>query len=353
MKAKFYLIAAAACAALAACSKNEVAPVDVDQEITYQTIETKAASGFNTSHAFQSWAYFLDNGKDWFHNSNESSYYIKDSKIVWDGTSAWKNSTYNYYWPKQGSLTFFAWSDDTYSPAVASPATVDCNKTDGIKFSNFNVATDRNKDLLVAKIAADKSANDGTGHSFGGNTWTTGVPTEFYHVLSNLVFTAKTYTDYNNVTFKVNSIELTGVNTIGTYTQGVDASRNPTHVNYWTSPASPDNLKVYTPDTPVAVNSTVATLNPKDGTDYWIVLPQEIPASAKLVLKYQYTISDGEGGANFNKEFTEEIALSTIYTANWKSGKKYTLGITFKLDEILWDPTVEDWDDGTTTGITL
>ena len=43
MKAKFYLIAAAACAALAACSKNEVAPVDVDQQITYQTIETKAA----------------------------------------------------------------------------------------------------------------------------------------------------------------------------------------------------------------------------------------------------------------------------------------------------------------------
>ena len=28
---------------------------------------------------------------------------------------------------------------------------------------------------------------------------------------------------------------------------------------------------------------------------------------------------------------------------SWLMGKKYTVTLTFKLDEILWDPAVEDW----------
>ena len=32
---------------------------------------------------------------------------------------------------------------------------------------------------------------------------------------------------------------------------------------------------------------------------------------------------------------------------SWLMGKKYTVTLTFKLDEILWDPAVEDWTTGT------
>ena len=62
---KNLFIAAAACVALAACTKNEVKPVEVEQEITYQTIDTKAASSFSTSNAFYSWAYLLASDKTW------------------------------------------------------------------------------------------------------------------------------------------------------------------------------------------------------------------------------------------------------------------------------------------------
>ena len=55
----YLFIAAAACVALAACTKNEVKPVEVEQEITYQTVETKTASAFSSSNKFVSYAYFL------------------------------------------------------------------------------------------------------------------------------------------------------------------------------------------------------------------------------------------------------------------------------------------------------
>ncbi|MGN0195054.1 MAG: hypothetical protein ACI4AE_01190 [Candidatus Cryptobacteroides sp.] len=350
MKAKFYLIAAAACAALAACSKNEVAPVDVDQEITFQTIETKAAVGFNTDHAFYSWAYFLEEGMDWANNASDAIGYIDKSVITWDGTSCWKNSSTTYYWPKQGSLTFFAWSDDTNAPSVA-PATVSCSKSTGIKFTDYDITTVKNKDLLVAKIANDKRANDTDGgHNYNTNTWATGVNTEFYHVLSNLVFTAQTSDTYSGVTFKVNSIEIQGVNTKGTYSQGISSSNLPTSVNYWTDLSDVENLPVYSPVTPIVLTSSPVTLAPKDGTDYYIVLPQDLPDDAKIVIKYQYKTNYG---IEFDKVFTEEKTLNTIYNQEWVSGKKYTVNITFTLDEILWDPSVEEWENGSTQSITL
>ena len=49
---KSLLIAGLACVALAACTKNEVVSVAPDQEITFQTIETKAASSFKQTNIF-------------------------------------------------------------------------------------------------------------------------------------------------------------------------------------------------------------------------------------------------------------------------------------------------------------
>lgn len=347
---KSLIIAGLACVALAACTKNEVVSVAPDQEITFQTIETKAASGFNTNHAFQSYAFFLQS-EDWSTtNASSSTEYIHDAKITWN-TNCWKDASTVHYWPKQGKLTFFAWSDDTGAPSVAGPA-VTCKKTEGVKVSDFDITAtaNRNKDLLVAKIAANKIANDSDGgHTYGTNTWTSGVNTEFYHILSNLVFTAKTDADYSGVTFKVNSIEIQGVNTKGTYTQGVDPSKQPTDVNFWTDLSEKKNIMVYKPSATVPVTYSGATLNP-EASDYSIVLPQVLPGDAKIVIKYQYTTNYG---AEFDKEFTEEKLLSAVYTDNWKSGKKYTLNITFTLNEILWDPSVEEWATGTTQGITL
>ena len=55
--------------------------MEVDQEITYQTIDTKAASLFDTGSAFYSWAYLLAEGSNWDANYASSKPYITNSLI--------------------------------------------------------------------------------------------------------------------------------------------------------------------------------------------------------------------------------------------------------------------------------
>ena len=156
MKKIFFVVALLV--VVASCTKNEVIPQnDGNNEITYLTAPlTKATSSFGTSNKFYSYAYLLTSGKNWASNSATSSLYIDEAEISYQ-TNQWKAAT-SYYWPKDAnsSLTFFAWADGTPDPAPAMGA---CSNTTGIVFADYNVAVSKNKDLMVAKIAADQTAN--------------------------------------------------------------------------------------------------------------------------------------------------------------------------------------------------
>ena len=335
---KYLLFATAACAALAACTKNEVKPVEVDQEITYQTINTKAASAFSTDHKFYSWAYILASDLNWADNSAASSQYITNSLIEYVSSSnAWKNSTTSYYWPKKAKLTFFAWSDATNDPKVTSPATVACSNDGGIKFDNFNTSVDKNKDLLVSKIAADQKSNTTT---YEG--WAAGVPTVFSHVLSALVVKAKTDVTYSDITFKVKSIDFTNVYSTGDYTQGHDASAKPTESS-WSNLSSATSFDIYSPASesdPVTYEGI--ELDPV-GEDVRIFMPQTFSDTTPRA-SITYTVTYGTSGVI--DEVTVEKDLKSIFTSNWQPGYKYTLTITLGLNQILWAPDVEPWSTG-------
>ena len=382
MKAKFYLIAAAACAALAACSKNEVAPVDVDQEITYQTIETKSAVGFNKTNVFKSYAYFLESGKSWDDDySTSASEYIKDANIgyIASPTNAWKNVEYNgtnwipaktYYWPKQGSLTFFAWSmNDDKVPAITG-ATVSSPANKGITVTGYDITQNRNRDFLVAEIAKDKTKNE-TQHESevpegtpGGTPWAKGVPTVFKHALSSLAFTVQTVDgegnakDYSTegVTFKVKSIKLTGIETTANYSQdwqnGSAASKHT-----WTPTGTGSPIPVFTNDSGQEVTETAKPLLVAEASDYTIVIPQTFSTEALEIvytITTNYTGSDVTETVEYSTAKSNAINLKTkIYTQDWKPGYLYTVAIKFNLDEILWDPSVVEWENGTTLPITL
>lgn len=334
---KYIMFAAVASVALASCTKNEVKPVEVDQEITYQTINTKAASAFSTDHKFYSWAYLLASGNTWNNDASSSSSYIENSLIEYSTTAnAWKNASRSYYWPKKASLTFFAWSDATNSPSVSSPATVDCSKDGGIKFDNFNTSVDKNKDLLVSKIAADQTYNSST------TSWSAGVPTVFYHVLSAMELTAKTNVDYGTTKFKVKSVVFNGVLCKGTYTQGVDATKTPIQSD-WNTVTDKSTFDVYSPTSPSSELSTSPTTLDAQANDVRIFMPQTLPNDAKVAVSYQVTY----GSTGITDEVTIDKDLKSIFTEGWKPGYKYTLNIVIGLDEVLWDPDIQPWENGT------
>ena len=335
---KYLLFATAVCAALAACTKNEVKPVELDQEITYQTINTKAASAFSTSHKFYSWAYLLASEQNWADNYAASSQYITNSLIEYvSGSTAWKNASTSYYWPKKAKLTFFAWSDATDAPSVTSPATVACSNDGGIKFDNFNTSVDKNKDLLVSKIAADHKSN-----TSAHDSWAQGVPVVFYHVLSDMNVTAATKIDYGATKFRVKSVVFKNVLCKGTYTQGVDATKTPIESS-WATVSDKSTFDVYSPDSPSSELSTTAiTLAAQDG-DVSIYMPQTLPDDAKVAVSYQVTY----GSTGITDDVTIEKDLKNIFTEGWKPGYKYTLNIVIGLDEVLWDPDIQPWENGT------
>lgn len=337
----FYI--AAACAALASCVKNEVRVNSPDQEITFQTVSTKAGAAFNKGNHFISYAYFLEKDKHWdtANLSTDAKAYIDNADIYYHTTLSYWAAADTYYWPKQGSLTFFAWTDDTAAPSVGTGANVSCPPNEGIKIENYSVKDNLNKDILVAEIAKDKKSNE----SVTGRDWTNGVPTVFRHALAKVEFKVNKREDYPNVKIIVKKITLNKVSTKGTFTQG-----SPTESRKWSAQTEPEDLSVFTGDEEVTTTATILNPNATPGVkDYFIVLPQNFDATSTSTLTIEYEIITTS--TSFKETVIETKALNAIYTSNWECNKNYVLGITLGLNEIYWDPSVEAWEDNTVTGI--
>lgn len=343
----FYI--AAACVALASCVKNEVRVDAPDKEITFQTVSTKAGTAFNKGNHFISYAYFLEKGKTWDTANllTDAKAYIYNANIYYHTASHYWAAADTYYWPKQGSLTFFAWTDDTAAPIVGTGADVkvSCAPDTGIKIENYSVKDNPNKDILVAEIAKDKKNNE----SVTGRDWSEGVPTVFRHALANVEFNVNKRENYpNNVKFRVREITLNNVSTKGTFTQG-----SPAESWGWSAQTEPDKLSVFTGDE--EVTTTATKLNPNttpSATDYFIVLPQNFDATPTLTIKYEI-ITSYVTGHPVTETVTETKALNTIYTSGWECKKKYILGITLGLNKIYWDPSVEGWEENNVPGIEI
>lgn len=348
---KFLFIAAMASVALVSCVKNEVIPVNEEgQEISFMTAPvTKADPSFSTSNKFISYAYLVtgtDALKPWASNSNSSTPYIENKLIQYhaaSGTSSakWAHATDVYYWPKDqySQLTFFAWADGTADPAGTGKPAATCSNTTGVKFENYDITetANKNRDIMVAKIAADKRANE----TATGGTWADGVPTVFQHILSSFDTKIKLNDTYTGVTFNLKSIDLLNVDTKNTYTQGVDATKEPKSYG-WGTPSEPETLSIYSG--PMEVNSTSEQNIVETG--YTILMPQTFAASTEQI-KIVYDVVTHYAGTEVTETVTVVKDLVDMYTSGWAAGSAYTLTITLGLNEILWDPAVENWATGT------
>ena len=374
MKKLFYFAAAAV--ALAACAKNEVVPVNSgeNQEITFNVApKTKGHSEFGENLTFKSYAYYLPNGKTWAADKSSSELYINGAEISKvDGV--WKNANTPYYWPKNGKLTFFAWTSLKETVGNPNPYTVSyvkavtCSNTTGIKVENYEVDSEKNKnvDLLVAEIKADQKANTTTTEA--GKYYNDGVPTLFRHKLSYVVFKVNTLKDYSKdgKLFTLNYIKFNKIEHKGTYKQ---LPTDPTDSEGWTIENSDKTVQTYIGTDKVFgyvdPESGIPALTTNDTQNYY--LPQTFGTSEELEIKYTITTTTktetGTTAETSDDVVIKKIVLnpasvggvtpSPLFT-KWEMGKKYTVTLTFSLDEILWDPAVENWDevDIPTSGLT-
>lgn len=352
----FYI--AAACVALASCVKNEVRVNAPDKEITFQTVSTKAGgAAFETNKHFFSYAYFLEKGKNWDDNHAKAQAYIDNALITHitpaSGKGYWAAAD-TYYWPKQGSLTFFAWTDNTIhdntsnpTPSVGTGATVTCAHDTGIKITDYSVKDNLNKDILVAEIAKNKKSNESA-----TGTWENGVPTVFRHALAKVEFKVNKKMDYPNVKFIVKSITLNKVSTRGTFTQ---YQSNPNPENWgWNGWGIQEDLTVFTGDKEVTATDDAGTFDQltPNATDYSIVLPQVLKDKTDPTITIEYKIiTSYVAGKPVTETVIDTKDLKDIYKNDWECNKKYVLGITLGLNEIYWDPSVVGWEDGTVTDI--
>ena len=356
---KKLIVLFSAVAALAACSKNEVVPAVSGEnvEISYKVApRTKAdPQAFDTKNVFASWAYYLPAGKSWETDSKEAQIYFGEEsahgvEISYDkDKNVWKNQTTSYYWPKEGKLTFFAYSlnSDFLTDKFGTDTHFYCTKNEsqyGI-CGALNLDTHPNTDFLVADIAADKTANKEV-YKFNG------VPTLFKHKLSRVKFAVKKKADYANTTITLNSITFKKLVYGMIYTQFMNDAAKGIITDYIVPGTDRNKEQEYTKTDFEVSSSTAFDPVPDNNEVRYIYIPQDFKnvedadKIATIEVKYTVTLKKGtsETDKGISETYTKTLNVKDIFDS-WEIGKRYTFNLIFSLDEIKWAPAVGDWED--------
>ena len=350
------IIAIAACVALAACTKNELKPVEVDQQITFQAVVNKVSTkamiegnSYDTGNTFGTVAYKVKDAT--------TELYIPVSEVKYTaGSPAYWSTEAAYYWPKESgsSLTFYSYSPFKYSE-TGTPTAIDVTHTkDGLTFKDYSVKDYQETDLMVADKKSGQTSNTAT-----TNPWAAGVPTVFHHMLAQIVainfqtvvnalanpVVVKDYANGHSSTsayvagdkqFVVTDVYFEKFYEQGTLTAGES--------KIWASTGSVTNSYTWYSNTSDPAKFIGGRCTPRN--TYYLVLPQDFnDDNAKLHVKYEihtYT--------NANDHATERMDVSVPLknlNAKWEMNKKYTYTLNIDLDRIYWDPKVTEWTTGT------
>ena len=389
---KVLFFALAAGVALAACTKNEVRPVEVDQEITFQAVVDKAATKagtfdnsatYPTDRPFGTVAYLEPANEGGTAGVHIPLSEVKYSNYYWSTADA-------YYWPVQGSLSFMSYSPYKYQESGSTDQVGVAAEYNKLTISTYNVAAHQETDLMVADIKKGQKANT----TQDGGTWQKGVPTIFRHKLSQVVAikfqTVKTENpsevkDYANghdgtentqekmydsgdQQYFINEVSFKNTYFEGSYVyDGTGKAATESWKKGSTSVESTGWYKEATAnsDGKFSGGTFNTTNNQNGGLNYLLVLPQsfEDPASAQtapsLYIKYTVrTYYKNDVLANTAGSYTDEVIETTVPLYNihavkgenntilhskWDMNKKITYTISLTKQRIYWDPKVEDW----------
>ena len=377
---KLFFIAALAGAALVSCTKNEVAPVVAEQsEITFMPVVgnvTKAPVAGELGEDYSDAESFIVNA--WYQADNVSATFdpTKDVSVYMNKVTAkfksgnvdnvssgeagaWfpYNGDYvSYFWPKNGHLTFSA-----YSPAETSGTTA-FDQTSGLTITDFSVQSDITKqyDLLFSDRTYAKKSSTATSAS---SSKYDGVDIKFNHALSSIVVKAKTAANYGTNAITIKDVKFINVYSKGTFkenlTTGTETESNSAK---WVAQSTETEYDLYAPTTNISLTETYQELNTSGATNPdCILLPQPFNHTAtsnQVTLVVNYTIKNGDGtsidqvatfplhakayeGDLNGDDDTDDAGEDAI--TSWEMGKRYTYNLTFTLETVYFAPKVDVW----------
>ena len=364
---KFFFLTVVAGVALAGCVKNEPAPFESEQQITFAApvvgLNTKAVNEVwnnyptDAAYDFAVWGYYYAGGT--YTTFDDGQLYMNNVTVSYDGNlSGWAPAT-SYYWPKNGSLTFIA-----YSPAtVKATAEVTVDKA-GIHIKKYTVDADAAKqvDLLFSERAYNKKSVDdytpGSGETDKDPSVTddryAGVHLSFKHALSSILFTARTKGTYTGTTITLKEISLLNIKSKGTFNQTLkdtDGETTDANAEVWAAQSQPKNYVISGLNQVLDANAYYPSTNGKGDpavegglrkSDF-ILLPQKFEEMYDIpTIQVKYTIQSPNSAPI---DQVQEVALKHLTGGEWKWGHRYIYNIIIALDKIYFEPYVTPWTD--------
>lgn len=330
---KFFMFAAMASVALVSCVKNEpVATIEQGEAITFDVpvvgVPTKVAeltgTDYPTNRPFHVYAYYTEEGTDYTGTGEK----YMDAVATYQSADPVCYSPGNYYWPKTGDLSFFAYS----------PSSVGATETAGKITFDYTVDTDPTKhvDLLYSDWAIDKtSVNNAT--NVGANLYN-GIQLAFNHAMSVVKFNFKGTSADVAANIQITSVQLQNVLTAGTLTCDYDADPKAA----WSDQDVKGNFNLLV-TTPYQLEETDSEID----TDVYnlILLPQTLPGDAKLVVSYNIK---NQVDDSWIPQTAAEIELNTatvdsVPLASWAMNTKYTYNVVFDLNKVYFAPAVVEY----------
>lgn len=350
---RILLFAAVAGAALASCVKNESESgmTASDSKISFEApvvgATTRAVEGeivgtYPTEEDFKVWGWYHEGDYTTFGDTeNGWKNYMTASTagdpvvVTFNNDKSWVSAK-DYFWPKNGKLTFAA-----YSPADAAGTYT--HTANGLQIADFTVAAvGAQYDLMYSDRAYNRISSE---NQYGGTY--TGVDIVFRHALSSIVFKAGTKENYTNAdnTFKIKSITIKNVANAGNFNEGLTDGTT-TRTPAWTVTGEANNSYVAFSGDFTVPNDGETLEEPAntsaEPTDL-ILLPQSFESNDNAIVEIKYTYGTAASGEIQHTE-TFQLNHATNVQA-WEPNKRYTYNIIFGLNKIYFAPVVEAWDD--------
>lgn len=333
---KFFLLVPVAALAMTACTSesNEFVGDSQQQarEIAFSALtqpNTRAAvdgTAFPTTLDMKVAAYQVEatgGSAGAYFNATTFKYQYKGGSASGSG-SYWGGETAKYWPLTEAYINFLAIANANSDNATGVTWTY---STDGKVTIIMSDNSSAQRDLMYAKGEGEVTRS-------GNNlTFPDKVDMEFKHAQAWIDFKVKANSTVEEA-ITVNSITLTGAKYNGTYTvthTAYNASTGQSVAGAWTALGDPQNIAVpgWTPAT--LSSSDFATVG-----DGLMIVPNDAATGDFTSFTINYTY-DGK-----TYTYTYTPASTQVEQA-----KHYIYEITFKLHEILINPTVEDWDDQT------